>query len=753
MARTCGYHPEDLPFSRESPHFACDVERHRTQLRSADEHLSSVTSCLSVLIASMQSVGSASRNLALVLEKTPSNFQAASVVGALASVLSELSSAEDVLAESLELSFHRPLVAFRKDLAKLDEIRRISDRADSEARSSVEMLLHGDWTKVEKDLAKRKNRRRQQQSPTSAKGEDDFSAAQTMYAAIDERSGVAAEKRRISELRRFDLSRFVSSLQRRKGLVLAETSVAALCSLRAFYAQASHAIGEAATAAHAQQTEIANACDRERRPWDLRMLKLQAVLNEPETRRRQEGEATSHRPPSPREEGDLWKMISEAEARHGVYAIDDHLDRLYHRAKNSYRLEGFLFVQQIRSGKNQQWSRRWFTLDDESLRVKREAPSWSGQLLRGVLAREPSSIDTQPFANDVDPPSPDYEEDDEVARLLLSTVKDCPDDRCCFEIHSAKGTPHRLQAAGEELATKWIEMLRQVIAAQLSRDSISSKDGDGDAAIVAQSPSSPSAGRLTPSTSSGGMLRAFSLESSSPKGVGIVGGPAGSSATTDTQRQQILADIEATNQACCDCGDENPEWCVINHGVLVCLRCSGVHRSLGTHVSKVRSLRLDKCSPLELSVTKRIGNDRANAIFEANLSLADAKKPTPHADAKTLASFIRAKWRDKAFVTPSDNPTQTLLEACTTSSLPQALDAIAHGADPAEPLFLCQAAEHACSEIAQFLVLNGASPENPHPLTHRLPLDYLRARSPDGDENDDETRFYDELRRLLISDD
>ena len=51
------------------------------------------------------------------------------------------------------------------------------------------------------------------------------------------------------------------------------------------------------------------------------------------------------------------------------------------------------------------------------------------------------------------------------------------------------------------------------------------------------------------------------------------------------------------NDKCADCNSKKPKWASINMGIMLCIECSGIHRSLGVHISKVRSVTLDDWEP------------------------------------------------------------------------------------------------------------------------------------------------------------
>merc|ERR1719233_674554 len=113
----------------------------------------------------------------------------------------------------------------------------------------------------------------------------------------------------------------------------------------------------------------------------------------------------------------------------------------------------------------------------------------------------------------------------------------------------------------------------------------------------------------------------------------------------------------AGNQHCADCGALSPDWASINLGILICIECSGIHRNLGSHISKVRSLNLDTWSVVNVQTLENTGNSRANTYWEANL--VEGTKPGPEAARQCKESFIHDKYVGKVYC-PTIVPGETV---------------------------------------------------------------------------------------------
>ncbi|OJD31418.1 stromal membrane-associated protein [Diplodia corticola] len=132
--------------------------------------------------------------------------------------------------------------------------------------------------------------------------------------------------------------------------------------------------------------------------------------------------------------------------------------------------------------------------------------------------------------------------------------------------------------------------------------------------------------------------------------------PAAERAAQNTQTLKSLVKLEA-NKSCADCKrNKHPRWASWNLGVFVCIRCSGIHRGMGTHISRVKSVDLDSWTDEQLQSMLRWGNARANKYWEAKLA------PGHIPSESKIENFIRTKYDSKRWVMDGPMPDPATLD-------------------------------------------------------------------------------------------
>ncbi|UJR26239.1 hypothetical protein I4U23_007580 [Adineta vaga] len=152
--------------------------------------------------------------------------------------------------------------------------------------------------------------------------------------------------------------------------------------------------------------------------------------------------------------------------------------------------------------------------------------------------------------------------------------------------------------------------------------------------------------------------------------------------------------LDTTGRECHDCGQTGPQWCSINHGVLLCNECCSVHLSLGRHISQIKSLEKSYWPPTQLNLIKELSLHGANLIWEYSLrdpqNRLPKKKPTSNDVFPIKVDFIRTKYQQMAYINRSKDETTGTLEDLNlqlhsivrTDNILTCLRFLSQGADP-----------------------------------------------------------------------
>lgn len=242
--------------------------------------------------------------------------------------------------------------------------------------------------------------------------------------------------------------------------------------------------------------------------------------------------------------------------------------------------------------------------------------------------------------------------------LAIASVKPINHDKrqYCFEIISSSGHKHVFQALNNEERNHWMKSLYN--AGQITNRLITKAKKQ----LINTSFAKPSSSHTHEGNSS-----PVSIFSSS----------------FATEDDDLIATVRALkdsgNDQCADCGSyDSVEWISLNNLVVICVNCSSCHRNMGSHISKVKSLKLDNFKREQRVLLNYIDNNAVNEYMEETVSM----KIGPDASDEERLRYIKHKYEQKTFLSPIEDLSGSLVRLVRRIDVPGVVRSLNCGADP-----------------------------------------------------------------------
>ncbi|KAI9924153.1 hypothetical protein MW887_007393 [Aspergillus wentii] len=313
--------------------------------------------------------------------------------------------------------------------------------------------------------------------------------------------------------------------------------------------------------------------------------------------------------------------------------------------------------------------------------------------------------------------------------LRMASVREArnAERRFCFEVITPQ-YKRIYQATSEDDMGNWIRAINNALQSAvegrgMSPPPVSSKNDNPsfgrDIGSVLTGKSSSYSGQHSHSTNSNNTVSRRTTVGARPS---YVRNDSNNYEENPSKLLQAVRDADQGNNWCADCGSASKvEWVSINLGIVLCIECSGIHRSLGTHISKIRSLTLDVNSFSNdiVEILLQIGNRVSNMIWEATLD--QTQKPSANSTREQRLKFISAKYSERAYVQqlPSSQSRfgtsdETLLASIKKNDIQGVLYGIALRAN-------VNVTDRSRNTHAIFLALAAADPASPGSTPTSLP--------------------------------